>query len=327
MNYRDFGNTGVKISEIGLGTWQLGADWGKVEEKDALAILNRAVDLGVNFLDTADVYGAGRSEKIIGEFLKSRKEEIFVATKIGRGGNPGWPANFSLENMRTHVQGNIERLGVERLNLVQLHCIPTEELKKGEVFENLRSIKQEGLIENFGVSVESMEEADICLQHEDLTSLQIIFNIFRQKPIDTLFEKAKRQKVGIIARVPLASGLLTGKMSPETKFSEDDHRNYNKDGAAFNVGETFAGIPYDKGLEAVEEIRKLAPEGLTMAQMALRWILDHDAVSTVIPGASKLSHVASNVGASDAPVLSDATHKGLKLVYEKKVIENIRGPY
>ncbi len=327
MKQREFSNTGIMVSEVGLGTWQLGGGWGEIDDATAMKILHSAVDHGTNFFDTADVYGNGRSEQLIGKFLKATDKEIFVATKIGRGQTPGWPNNFTLNVMRKHIEACLDRLGLEALDLVQLHCIPTEVLIKGDVFEYLRILMREGKIKRYGVSVESMDEADICLGQSDLTSLQIIFNIFRQKPIDRIFEKAKAQQVAIIARVPLASGLLTGKFSYNTSFSSNDHRNFNRDGQAFNVGETFAGLPFDKGIKLIEELRSLVPENMTMSQMALRWILDYDAVTTVIPGASKLSQLQSNVSASSLPPLSPELHLRLNEFYVNSVDPFIRGPY
>jgi len=330
MKYRTLGKTGAKISEVGIGTWQLGgADWGDVPEHDALAILRHSVELGVNFIDTADVYGSGRSETLIGRFLKETKHKLFVATKLGRHGDPGWPANFTLETIRKHTQDSLQRLGVESLFLQQLHCIPTEEYCKGEVFEHLRTLKREGLIQNWGVSVESVEEGLICLKHADCATLQVIYNIFRQKLTDELLPQAKAKQVGILARVPLASGLLAGKFKPGHKFAEKDHRNYNRDGGAFNVGETFAGVPFDKGLVFAEEIRKIldAAGAAPMPQKALRWVLDHDEVSTVIPGATKLGQAESNARASDLPPLGKDIHQKLRQLYLKEIAAAIRGKY
>ena len=324
MKTRIFANTGRLVSEIGLGCWQLGADWGHVSDDDALRILETAVDHGVTFIDTADVYGAGRSETLIGQFIKQRQEELFIATKIGRQNYPG---PYTPEIVRQHINDCRWRLGVDALDLVQLHCIPPDVMASGEVFDALLAFKQEGLIKNFGASVESMDEALMILDQPGLTSLQIIFNIFRQKPISTLFDKAIASNVGIIVRLPLASGLLAGKFTSETTFGEDDHRNYNKDGAAFNVGETFAGLPLSKGVEFVERIKELVPEGITMAQFSQRWILDHDAVSTVITGASIPSQVADNASASELPPLSKEIHSHLAAINESSIKEHIRGLY
>ena len=328
MKTRVFGKSGVSVSEVGLGTWQLGgADWGDVDEGRALKILHDAADRGITFFDTSDVYGPEISERFIGKFLKERKEDIFTATKIGRFPNPGWPENFSAKTMRTHTENSIKRLGVEALDLTQLHCIPTDVMADGAVFDILRDLKKEGKIKNFGASVESMDEALICLKQNGLASLQIIFNIFRQKPIEALFEKAVEKNVAIIARVPLASGLLSGKLKKETQFADNDHRKFNRDGQLFNVGETFAGLPYELGVDLADELRSILPGGMTMAQAALRWILDFDAVSVVIPGASRPEQVESNAAVSELPSLSPEVHEKLKTFYGEKVKKNIRGPY
>ena len=327
MQQRAFGNSGVQVSEVSLGTWQIGGSWGNVGEDESLAILREAVDRGVNLFDTADVYGDGRSERLIGQFLKESGADIFVATKLGRSGTPGWPQNFTLDAMRQHTEGSLQRLGVEALDLTQLHCIPTEVLREGQVFDALRTLQQEGKIKRFGASVESMEEAQICLEQEGLSSLQIIFNIFRQKPIKTLFDDAQTKGVALIVRLPLASGLLSGKFTKESHFSNDDHRNFNRDGQSFNVGETFAGLPFEKGVELADALKDFVPDGMNMAQMAVRWILDYEAVSTVIPGAKNTDQVAANVSATDLPPLGDELHLKLSEFYTTQVTEHIRGPY
>jgi len=325
---RLFDGTGANVSEIGLGAWQLGGtDWGEVSEEDALLTLRAAVDRGINFFDTADVYGLGRSEELIGKFLKDCSAEIFVATKIGRFPQPGWPENFSLAAIRSHTESSLRRLGVDTLDLIQLHCIPIEVLRQGEVFESLRQIKQEGKIKHFGVSVESMEEALISLEQPDLTALQIIFNIFRQKPIEALFDRARLRNVALIIRLPLASGLLSGRYTKETKFPQSDHRTFNRDGASFNVGETFAGLPFEKGVELSDALKPLVPEGMNMAQLALRWILDYEAVSVVIAGARNAEQVAGNAEASELPSLGRDLHQKLKIFYDSEVAPHIRGPY
>ena len=327
MNYRDFSDTDIKFSEVGLGTWQIGGSWGDVNQDEAVKILQTAADNGVTFFDTADVYGDGKSETFIGEFLKTTDKKIFVATKLGRGSNPGWPDNFNLDVMRGHAKASADRLGVDTIELIQLHSLPTEVLREGKVFDNLRTLQSEGLIKNFGVSVESDEDALICLEQDGLKSLQMIFNIFRQKPITEVFDLAKAKNVAIIVRLPLASGLLTGKMNVNTHFDATDHRNFNRDGQAFNVGETFAGLPFEKGVELADELKTMLPEGMTMPQMALRWILDFDAVTTIIPGASRAEQVLSNVSASDLPPLSLELHAQLTDWYETKVAQFIRGKY
>ncbi len=327
MYSRKLGKTNISVSEIGLGTWQIGGSWGDVSDEEALRILHTAADNGVTFYDTADVYGEGRSEQLIARFLKERPESLFVATKIGRWSTPGWAENFTLASMRSHVQASIKRLDMTTLDLVQLHCIPTDVLRQGDVFEHLRTLKKEGLIKQFGVSVETMEEALLCIEHDDVATLQIIFNIFRQKAIGTLFDRAQETNTGIIVRLPLASGLLSGKMTKDTHFDANDHRNFNKDGQAFNVGETFAGLPFDRGVELADSLKRLVPEGMTMVQMALRFILDFDAVSTVIPGASHIGQVIGNTSASELPPLGDELHAQLRHFYEQDVAAHIRGPY
>lgn len=325
MKFRQF-DKNTAVSEIGLGTWQLGGDWGAVDDKTAVHIMETAVANGVNFFDTADVYGGGLSEQRIAKFLKSHPD-IFVATKLGRRGDPGWPENFTYETMRQHTEDSLRRLQVEALDLTQLHCIPTNELQRGDVFEHLRQLQSEGKIKRFGVSVESMEEALICLEQDGLASLQIIFNIFRQKPMHTLFDKAQEKGAALIVRLPLASGLLAGKFSKTTTFADNDHRSYNKDGNAFNVGETFAGLPFALGVDLADEIKPLVPEGMTMAQFAQRWILDHPAVTTVITGATKVSQVESNTAVTNLTPLSPEIHQQLTTFYQDKVHDNIRGPY
>jgi len=328
VNKRVFDGTGVSVSEIGLGAWQLGGtEWGDVSEIEALKTLRAAAENGINFFDTADVYGLGRSEELIGRFLKQCPERIFVATKLGRFPEPGWPQNFSLEGVRAHTEASLRRLGVEALDLTQLHCIPIEVLRQGEIFESLRLLKQEGKIKHFGVSVESMEEALVSLAQPDLTSLQIIFNIFRQKPISALFDQAQARNVALVIRLPLASGLLSGKYTKETRFPAADHRTFNRNGESFNVGETFAGLPFEKGVDLANALKQLVPHDITMAQMALRWILDFEPVSVVIAGARNAAQAEGNAKASDVPPLNSELHEKLKSFYEKEVAMHIRGPY
>ncbi len=325
MQKRKFGD--VTVGEVGLGCWQLGGDWGAVSENEAMATLQAAYDNGVNFFDTADVYGGGQSEAVIGRFLKETGAKVLVATKLGRRGDPGWPENFTLSTLRQHTADSLHRLGVETLDLTQLHCIPTDELRRGEVFDHLRTLRSEGKIQRWGVSVESMEEAKLCLAHDDLTSLQIIFNLFRQKPIDTLFAEAKAKGVALIVRLPLASGLLSGKFKTDTAFAPQDHRTYNRDGQAFNVGETFAGLPFEKGVELADALKPLVPDGYTFAEMSLRWCLDFDAISVLIPGAKDPAQARSNSHASDLTPLSPELHQQLRDFYAAEVANHIRGPY
>jgi len=327
MNYRNLGDE--KVAEVGLGTWQLGsAEWGDVKEEESLKILETYVDNGGNFIDTADIYGMGVSETVIGKFLKSRDEEIFVASKLGRredNGN-GWPQNFTYDYMKRHVEDSLEHLGVSQLFLDQFHCIPKEELKKGEVFDHFRKLQDEKLIRYWGASVETTEEALICLEQDGLASLQIIFNLFRQHVADELFAKAKEKGVSLIIRVPLASGVLTGKFDENTTFPDNDHRNFNADGQAFNAGETFSGVPFKKAIHFANDIKKLMPDD-RMPQWAIRWILDHPEVTTVIPGASKPSQVESNVQASDLTPLSEETHQKLRALYDENIYSTIRGHF
>ncbi|MDF1755806.1 MAG: aldo/keto reductase [Verrucomicrobiales bacterium] len=325
MNFRDFDD--IAISEVGLGTWQLGADWGEVADADAQEILDTALENGITFFDTADVYGLGLSETRIREFVQRTGADITIATKLGRFPEPGWPRNFTPETIEEHVDASLKRLGVEALDLTQLHCIPTELLVEHEVFDSLRTIKDSGKIKRFGASVESMEEAHFCLEQEGLSSLQIIFNIYRQKPIKSLFAKAKEKGVALIIRLPLASGMLSGRFDQKTTFAEDDHRHYNKNGEAFNVGETFAGIPFEKGLELTERLKEITPDDIPLSELAMRWILDFEEVSVVIPGATKPEQVVSNAAASSRDPLSAELHQKLADFYENEVAGHIRGAY
>ncbi|CAN5749365.1 aldo/keto reductase [soil metagenome] len=327
MNYRSF--KGNQLSEVGLGTWQLGsADWGNVDEALAMEILQAFVDAGGNFIDTADVYGMGISERIIGKFLKTTESQLYVATKLGRRSETGkpWPPNYTYDYMRRQVEDSLQHLGVQQLFLEQLHCIPTEEMRTGKVFDHYRKLQDENLIKYWGASVETSEEALICLEQDGLASLQIIFNLFRQHVAGEIFEKAASKDVAIIVRVPLASGLLTGKFTPQTVFEKNDHRNFNADGKAFNAGETFSGIEFNKGIELVEEIKQLLPDE-RLAQWSIRWILDHPQVTTVIPGASKIAQVKSNVAASGMAALSPDVHASLRKLYDEEIKPGIRGHY
>ena len=326
MKYRPLGQTGIRVSEIGLGCWQFGGDVGPVDGEEADATMEAAIQVGINFFDTANVYGSGQSESWIGNYLDKTRDTVFVATKYGRG--PGvYPDGYSLAGMRQQALDAIERLRVDQLDLLQLHCVPTEVLRKGEVFDWLRTLQQEGLITHFGASVESIEEGLICLEQPGLTSLQVIFNLFRQKPAHELFPEALKKSVGIIVRLPLASGLLSGKFTAQTQFSETDHRHYNRDGQCFNVGETFAGLPFEKGVALVDHLRSFLPEGFSMVDLALRWILDHQAVTTVIAGARKVEQVIANTRASRIPRLTPELHQQLADYYQSQVRGHIRGPY
>ena len=327
MKYRFF--KGIKISEVGLGTWQLGnADWGVVKGNEAFSILKAFADSGGNFIDTSDVYGMGLSEQIIGSFLKTNAKDMFIASKLGRrqDNGYGWPQNFAYDIMRQHVESSLKNLDLSQLFLEQLHCIPTEQMRSGKVFDNLRKLQQEGLIRFWGASVETSEEALICLEQEGLASLQIIFNLFRQHVADEIFAKAKEKDVALIIRVPLASGLLTGRFNERTTFTATDHRNFNANGQAFNAGETFSGIEFSRGLTLSKEIASMLPDE-RLSQWAMRWILDHPQVTTVIPGATKVKQVEKNVEASDMPHLAEETHRQLRTLYDKKIKANIRGHY
>ncbi|KAB2641796.1 MAG: aldo/keto reductase [Verrucomicrobia bacterium] len=327
MKHRTFPCPSLPISEIGLGCWQLGgSDWGSIDDAKAFAILEAATAGGIDFFDTADVYGAGRSEELIGRYLKQSSSRVCVATKLGRT-SALYPNGYTEATVRAATEASLRRLGVEALDLTQLHCIPSAVLQQGAIFDWLRQLQQEGKIKRFGASVESDEQALICLEQEGLASLQIIFNVLRQKPSFHLLEEAKKRGVAIIVRLPLASGVLSGKFTPATEFPATDHRNYNRDGAVFNVGETFAGIPYEMALTLCDEIQAFLPAGFTLAQMAQRWILDHEAVTTVITGASGPQQVIDNASVADLPPLSAQLHDSLRRFYEVSVASHIRGPY
>lgn len=329
MNHRTASRVGVPWSEIGLGCWQLGSDcWGDVDGTKAQGILRTSESEGIDFLDTADVYGGGVSERAIGTYLKSRSDGgkgVFVATKLGR--KIGYPGPYSLEEVRQASLDSRANLGVEKIDLTQLHCVPLEVLQKGDIFDWLRQVRDEGIIERFGASIESVEEGMVCLEQPDLASLQVIFNVLRQKPSERLLDAAAERGVAIIVRLPLASGLLSGRLTKDTQFAANDHRNFNRDGAAFHVGETFNGLPYDRALEAAEALARFVPGGMSMAQMSLRWILDHPAVTTIIPGASRPEQVKSNASAAALPPLSPDLHKKLAEVYQTYAHDFIRGSY
>ncbi|MDA0345803.1 MAG: aldo/keto reductase [Verrucomicrobia bacterium] len=327
MEYRSFGRDDVEISEIGLGCWQMGGNWGLVEESTARDILRTATNNGVNFFDTADVYGKGKSETILGKYFRGKTNDLVIATKVGRGEDI-YPKNYSIESIKPRIENSLRRLRIGELDLVQTHCIPMEAMKEGTTFDCLRELQQEGKIIHFGASVETIEEANWVIEHvPGLYSVQIIFNIFRQKAIAELFENAKKHQIALIARVPLASGLLSGKMTKDSIFKKSDHRNFNKDGKTFNVGETFAGLPFEKGVELAEMLKNIKEPGLSMAQWALRWILDFDAISTVIPGATKAFHVEDNTDATYLERIPSETHAELAQFYEDNVKEHIRGAY
>ncbi|WP_445185223.1 aldo/keto reductase [Pseudonocardia sp. Cha107L01] len=309
---------GREIGVIGLGCWQLGADWGQVSEDDALRVLGAATDAGVTFLDTADVYGDGRSETLVGRFLKERPG-LTVATKMGRRLEEQTPEGYSRANFRAWNDRSRANLGVDTIDLVQLHCPPTEAYSRDEIFDALDELVAEERIAAYGVSVETVDEALTAIARPGTTSVQIILNAFRRKPLEQVLPAATDAGVAVIARVPLASGLLSGRYTASTTFGADDHRNYNRDGAAFDVGETFAGVPYDVGLAAVERLRPLVPPGATMAQFALRWIVDQPAVTVIIPGARNTEQANGNAAAADLAPLGDEVHAAIREVYDELI--------
>jgi len=323
MKYRNLGTTGMKISEVSFGAWAIGAGWGTVDDKDSLAALHKAVDLGINLIDTADVYGMGHSEQLIAQLRKERSDPIYVATKAGRKLDPHVAEKYTPKNVRGFIQESLKNLQVDALDLLQLHCPPTAVYYTPELFDALEDMVREGLIKNYGVSVEKVEEALKAIEFPGVKTVQIIFNMFRQRPAELFFREAKARKIGVIVRVPLASGLLTGKMTRETSFEKDDHRNYNREGAAFDRGETFAGVNYEKGLQAVEELKRIKPKDFTMAQFALKWILMHDAVSCTIPGAKRPSQVEDNCRASELPDLAGQVLDGVREIYDKYVKDDV----
>jgi len=324
MEHRILGRTQRPVSVVGLGCWQLGADWGDVAEDDALAILNTALDAGVTFLDTADVYGDGRSERLVGKVLAERgREGIFVATKMGRRADPHVASEYNADNFRRWNDRSRENLGVDTLDLVQLHCPPTEVLSWDQTYDVLDEMVEEGRFASYGVSVETVEEALTAIARPNVASIQIILNIFRRKPLEQVLPAAQEAGVGIIARVPLASGLLSGKYDDATEFAPNDHRNFNRDGAAFDVGETFSGVPYSVGVLAAQRVSVVADRSamadISTAQFALRWIIDQPGVTTVIPGASKPSQALSNAAAADLPPLSEDAQRALAAIYDEDI--------
>jgi aryl-alcohol dehydrogenase-like predicted oxidoreductase len=319
MEQRTLGRTGHPVSVVGLGAWQLGGDWGTVGEGDALAVLDAALDAGVTFVDTADVYGDGRSERLVGRMLAARGDDRpFVATKMGRRAEQ-LPENYSRENFRAWNDRSRANLGVDTLDLVQLHCPPTPVYSTDAVFDALDEMVQEGRIADYGVSVETAEEALTAIARPQVASVQIILNAFRLKPLEQVLPAAREAGVGIIARVPLASGLLSGKYDESTTFAADDHRNFNRSGEAFDVGETFSGVPFETGLEAVRELRAIVPAEVAMAQFALRWIVDQPGVSTVIPGARNAEQARGNAAAAGLPALTDEQQAAVREVYDRHI--------
>ena len=319
MQYRELGRTGWNVSTISFGAWAIGGTWGNVKDEESLAALHRALDLGVNFFDTADVYGDGRSEQLLARLRRERSEPFYVATKVGRRLDPHIAAGYTKENLTAFVERSLKNLEVEALDLVQLHCPPTEVFYMPEVFDVLDGLVGAGKLRYYGVSVEKVEEALKAIEYPNVQTVQIIFNIFRQRPMDLFFGEAQRRKIGILARVPLSSGMLTGKMTRTSTFAEDDHRQFNRQGESFDRGETFSGLDYEVGLQAVDKLRALVPEGMTMAQMALRWILMFPAVTCAIPGAKRPSQAEENVAAADLPAFSEETMNRVRAIYENLV--------
>lgn len=320
MQHRPLGRTGYNVSTVGFGAWAIGGSWGAVNDADSMAALHRAVDLGTNFFDTADGYGGGHSEELLGRLRRERSEEILIATKAGRRLRPHTAEGYAdREQMTGFVEASLRRLGVEALDLLQLHCPPTPVYYMPEVFGWLDDMVAAGKVRHYGVSVEKVEEGLKALEYPNVASVMIIYNIFRQRPADLFFPEAERRGVGVIVRVPLSSGMLTGKITRETTFSADDHRQYNREGQAFDRGETFSGVDFERQLEAVEALRPLVPAGMTMAQFALRWILMHEAVSCTVPGAKRPDQVEDNAAAADLPPLDADTMAQVRALYERDI--------
>ncbi len=319
MEYRELGRTGFHVSAISFGACAIGGTWGEVDDGESMNALRRAVDLGVNFFDTADVYGDGRSERLLAELKRERREEILIATKAGRRLNPHVADGYTPANLTAFIERSLHNLKTETLDLVQLHCPPTDVYYRPEVFGALDDLVAQGKIRYYGVSVEKVEEALKAMEFPNVQSVQIIFNAFRQRPADIFFTEAKRKKVGILARLPLSSGMLTGKLRRDSSFGANDHRAFNREGASFDKGETFSGIPYDVQLEAVEELRSLVPSGMTMTQFALRWILMFDAVTCAIPGAKNRIQVEENISAANFPALGDDTMQAVENLYASRI--------
>jgi aryl-alcohol dehydrogenase-like predicted oxidoreductase len=320
MQYRSFGRTGWNVSEVSFGAWAIGGSWGDVDDSTSLAAMNKAIDCGINFIDTADVYGDGRSERLIARLKKDRpRDTIHVVTKAGRRLNPHTADGYNRENLTRFIERSLKNLESDCLDLVQLHCPPWDVYYRPEVFGVLDDLTKQGKVRFYGVSVEKVEEALKAIEYPNVQSVQIIFNMFRHRPAELFFEQAKKRKVGILARVPLASGLLSGKMTPKTTFAADDHRQFNRHGEAFDVGETFSGVDYETGLKAVDELKPLVPAGATLAQLALRWILMFDAVSCVIPGAKDPAQAEQNAKASDLPPMTQSQMAKARDVYDRLI--------
>jgi len=323
VKYRELGRTGWKVSEISFGAWAIGSMWGQVDDRESLAALHKALDVGINFFDTADVYGDGRSERLLARLRKERKEPFYIATKAGRRLPAQTPEGYSAENLTRFVEASLQNMQVDCLDLVQLHCPPTEVYYRPEVFEVLDRLIGAGKIRHYGVSVRTVEEGLKAIEFPGIQSVQLIFNLFRHRPAELFFPEAQRRRVGILARVPLASGMLTGRMTRATEFTKDDHRNFNRQGALFDRGETFSGVDYNLGLEIVESLRQVVPEGSTMAAFALRWILMFDAVTCAIPGGKRPSQVEDNARASDLPPLTEAAMQRVREIYDSRLRKHV----
>jgi len=323
MQYRTLGRTGWKVSALSFGAWAIGGTWGPVDEAESLAALHKAIEMGVNFFDTADVYGDGISERLLAKLRRETRAPIHIATKAGRRLNPHVAQGYNRANLTAFVERSLKNLDTETLDLVQLHCPPTAVFYMPEVFGVLDDLVQAGKIQYYGVSVEKVEEALKAIEFPNVQSVQIIFNLFRQRPAELLFEQVQKRQVGILARVPLSSGMLTGKLKPNSAFAADDHRAFNRDGAAFDRGETFSGVDYDLGLRAVEELKQICPSGMSMTQFALRWILMFDAVTCAIPGAKRPAQAEENFSAADLPALPDETMKQARAIYDRLIREHV----
>lgn len=319
MNYRALGRTGWKVSEISFGAWAIGGAWGTVDDQESLATLHAALDGGVNFFDTADVYGDGRSERLLAKLRKERKETFYIATKAGRRLPVQTTEGYNRKNLTAFAHRSLKNLNTDAIDLLQLHCPPTEVYYRPEVFEVLDDLVKAGKLRHYGVSVQKVEEALKAIEFPNVQSVQIIFNLFRQRPAELFFAEAQKRKIGILARVPLASGLLSGKMSRASKFARDDHRHFNRHGEAFDRGETFAGVDFDAGLNAVEQLKQWVPSGVSLAQFALRWILEFPAVTCAIPGAKHPAQIADNLAASDLPPLPTVSLKKIARLYAGQI--------
>jgi aryl-alcohol dehydrogenase-like predicted oxidoreductase len=319
MRYRPLGRTGFEVSTVSFGAWAIGSAWGPVSDDDSMAALHRALDLGINFFDTADVYGDGHSERLIARLRRERREPFFVTTKAGRRASPHVAREYTAANLTQWVERSLKNLDVEALDLLQIHCPPFEVYYMPEVFDALDDLVRVGKVRHYGASVERVEEALKALEYPNVETIQIVFNLFRQRPIDRLFPETLRRNIGVLARLPLSSGMLTGKLRPDSTFAKDDHRSFNRQGEAFDRGETFSGVDYALGLAAVEELRPIVPQGSTLAELAIAWILEHPAVTCAIPGARTVAQVEQNVRAAEAPPLSPEARQAVQRVYDERI--------